>query len=254
MFLFIVFLIILIYFFSLNPALGIVAIVAFILLMVITVQNSEEENKTRNQLAEKNRDKIKRKLEEISFNESKEIYLTLDSISPKMKIDTKNKQIAICNYYTNELKIIPYQNIIECQIVEDGATVLSGGVGRAIVGGVLAGGAGAIVGAATRKSKSVTNSLSLKIVTSDVNESLIVIPILESHTNRDSEKYKEAWQVAQTVYATLLGITKTVKQITPNQISTNPLAQIEMLSKLKNQGAITEEEYNQKKQELLSKV
>ena len=238
-------------------ALILIVIIAVFIVLAFYPQNSEHvfqnSNKPSREIIEQNREHISKELESIDFKESKEVYLTLDPVSPKMKIDTANRRIALCDYYKNTLKFIPYDNLLECEIIDDDTTVLSGGIGRAIVGGALAGEAGAIVGAATRKSKSVTNNLSIKIITSDLNNSLIVIPILETSTNRTSEKYKKAWEVAQEVHAVIVSIIKTnASSVTPS--TSDPLSQIEMLAKLKDQGIITEEEYYKKKTELLAKI
>ena len=239
--------------FSANPGLGAVMLIALVIFCAIAIQDSSNRTEAQKEQATQNQEQIEKRLEELNFKEDKELCLTLNSISPKMKIDTHNKQIALCDYNKDELKIIPFQNLLECQIVEDNTTILEGGVGRAVVGGALAGGAGAIVGATTRKSKDVTKNLSIKIITSDLNDSLIVIPILETTTNRESDKYKKAWTIAQETHATISSIIKTFA----NHLSVepiDPLSQIETLSRLKEQGVLTEEEFSKKKAELLSKV
>ena len=239
-------------------ALILIVVLAVFIILAFLPQNSDyvfqNSSKPSQEIIDQNQNRIYKELESISFKESKEIYLTLDSISPKMKIDTANQRIAFCDYYKNTLKVIPFKNILECEIIDDDTTVLSGGIGRAIVGGALAGGAGAVVGAATRKSKSVTNNLSIKIITSDVSDSLIVIPILETSTNRASDKYKKAWSVAQEVHAVIVSIIKTTSTASSAIFAPDPLSQIEILAKLKDQGILTEEEYTRKKAELISKV
>ena len=72
--------------------------------------------------------------------------------------------------------------MIECSIEEDGVTIESGGVGRAVVGGVLAGGVGAVVGAATRSSKPTTLSLSVRLVTRNLDRPLYKILIIKEAT------------------------------------------------------------------------
>lgn len=240
-----------------NPAIPvIVAVVGVALLFLLSQANIPQKDEEQDKI-NKSRERITKELESISFSESQEIYLTTDSISPKLKIDQIHKRIALIDYYKDEFKIIPFSNLLECQILEDNETALSGGIGRAVIGGAIAGGTGAIVGAATRKSKSIANSLSLKIITSDTQDSLIVIPILESATKRDSEKYKQAWNTAQKAHATIISIIKTSETASPSRLissSNDPLSQIEMLAKLRDQGILTEEEFSTKKAELLNKM
>lgn len=55
-----------------------------------------------------------------------------------MAVDRKKNKL--CFYYKLGLeKIIPFENIIECEIVENSNVLQAGGVGRALVGGFLAG-------------------------------------------------------------------------------------------------------------------
>ncbi|EPZ54444.1 hypothetical protein H477_3583 [[Clostridium] sordellii ATCC 9714] len=42
-----------------------------------------------------------------------------------------------------------YKDIIEFELLEDGESITKGGLGRAVAGGVLLGGVGAIVGGVT---------------------------------------------------------------------------------------------------------
>lgn len=45
--------------------------------------------------------------------------------------------------------IFRYQNLLDYELIEDGETITKGGLGRAVAGGVLFGGVGAIVGGVT---------------------------------------------------------------------------------------------------------
>ena len=131
---------------------------------------------------------------------------------------------------------------------------MKGGVGRAIVGGALAGGVGAIVGANTRKSKNITNSLQLRIITTDVSKSLYTINLIKKETKRDSIEYKQAINFANNVYATVMSIindnnNKGVKKMVQN--NEDFIEQLERLSKLKDSGAITQEEFEISKKKIL---
>lgn len=105
-----------------------------------------------------------------------------------------------------DMHTFQFNELLECSILEDGATVQSGGVGRAVVGGVLAGGVGAVVGATTRKSTAVTRNLSVRVVTSKLNSPLLTIPIITAETKRNSLEYREKMDFAQRVYATITSI------------------------------------------------
>ena len=55
-----------------------------------------------------------------------------------MAVDKDDKQLQF--FYKLKLdKIIEFKNIVECKIVENSNVIESGGIGRAIIGGVIAG-------------------------------------------------------------------------------------------------------------------
>ena len=123
---------------------------------------------------QKGREKeIRKKLKKENFVTSFEI-----SKDNGIKIDTKNKQFClIINKYKLktfsfnpsvdfDVKLIPYNHILSSKIIEDGETITNASTkttsmaGRALVGGLLFGGVGAIIGGVTAKSSSKSkNSL-----------------------------------------------------------------------------------------------
>lgn len=154
-----------------------------------------------------NSNTVNQNLSNKGFSTSNTISFTRYSNRFQVRIDMKNKQIAICTILPFEkTDIIKFSDIIECQIIEDSNTIMKGGVGRAVVGGALAGGVGAIVGANTRASRNVTNSLQIRIVTKNINSSLCTIDIITREINKSSDEYKEAMNFANKVYATINSI------------------------------------------------
>lgn len=131
-----------------------------------------------------------------------------DVVSPfTIYIDEPNKRVMLINRNTpSSRKIYNFNELVECSILEDGATICSGGVGRAITGAIIGGGVGAIVGASTRSSKNVTLSMSVRIITSKISQPLYEIPLITSETNRDSTEYKRKIAYAQEIYATITSI------------------------------------------------
>lgn len=140
--------------------------------------------------------------------------------------------------------------------MEDNTTIMKGGIGRAIVGGVLAGGVGAIVGAGTRGSSDVVKNLALRIITNDISNSMVMITLIKSDTKRDSAFYKNCLASAQGIYPTIVSIlnsSKTSKQTLSESIDSKSVShQIRELAKLKEEGLLTEEEFNKKKKALLN--
>lgn len=189
------------------------------------------------------------------------------SIGPQISndrvyIDENNRKVLVINLLTQEKHIINFEDIIECSILENGATVQKGGVGRAIVGSAIAGGVGAIVGATTRGSASQINSLSVRIVTRDIKRPLVELKLIKTASKRDSSWTKTYMHFAQEVYATIVSIIDSVQNSTEQRSSKNTPCStehkqnhsveiLEQLADLRDKGILTEEEFTAKKQSVL---
>lgn len=94
------------------------------------------------------------------------IFQATRRIDDEILFDDQHKILYIKqrDYY------FPYSNIMGYHILErTETTTKKGGVGRAIVGGALFGGAGAVVGAATRKKQTVSHTIrtGIKVIMND---------------------------------------------------------------------------------------
>ncbi len=231
-------------------------IIAYVLLC-LSNRNTKKENEEK---VENINNKMTVELNEMNFKPDK-IYkfdtlkVKIGGKAPEIQIDKNLKKIAICSYNdeSNYLKIIDFSDIIECSILEDNATVMDGGIGRAIVGGAIAGETGAIVGSNTRKAKNVTNSLILKIVTQNIEEPLIMISFISSEIERSENTYIEIMREVQELHSTLVVILRNNKQDV-NQPTDNYINKIEKLFEIKEKGIITEQEYNAQKDKILNSI
>lgn len=137
------------------------------------------------------------------------------------KIKTiKNINFAICSkdntlliyenlsITNNNLKYeaIPFNSIIECEIIEDNSTIMKSGLNRAIVGAAIAGTTGAIIGVATRKTTDVVNNLSIRIITNEVLNPHHEIKFVTETMNRNSDEYKQINNDVQEIYSSVIAI------------------------------------------------
>ena len=179
-----------------------------------------------------------------------------------MAINKEKKELYFL--FNDELdKLIKYESIIECKIIENSNVVNSGGIGRAIVGGLIAGDSGAIVGANTRKSKNIVSSLSIRIVTKEIDEPLYTLELLDYQIDTNKQLYanfyKQAMEFANNVYATIQAIINDNNNTnlieTKQELNfTNGLEQLEKLAELKDKGIITQKEFEESKKKILSKL
>ena len=185
-----------------------------------------------------------------------QVHLILDYDSRKMVFCKMKEQKEKGK---NDIFIIAFDDVIKCELLEDNTTIMEGGVGRAFVGGALAGEAGAIVGATTRESSDVSNSLKLRIITSDVENHLIVLDFINNQIKRSSHLYKSTFETAQEMYSLIISVTSKKEQsdkkeqINKSEISNNFKQKLRELKELLDEDIITKEEYDIKRGELLNK-
>lgn len=84
---------------------------------------------------------------------------------------------------TSNVPVYKFSEIMDYELIENGNPIVKGGgVGKAVVGGLLFGGAGAIVGASTaqRASKTVVDTMKLKITINNPYNDFVEIDFLQS--------------------------------------------------------------------------
>lgn len=151
--------------------------------------------------------------------------------------------------------VFHYSDVISFELIEDGESITKGGVGQAVAGGMLFGDVGAIVGGVTgtRKTKKVINKLNLKIITrhpilSDIH--LAFLPMGSVKTGSSAYKgciYKA--QKCMSELARMIDETEANSQNKTQQVSSAD--EILKYKQLLDCGAITQEEFDAKKQQLL---
>ena len=137
---------------------------------------------------------------------------------------------------------------------EDNETVLKGGVGRAVVGGALFGGVGAVVGATTRKSKRIVNSLYIRISTRSVG--MLKIVFIRCETPMDSFTYRVSKDFADKIISQLETIADSNKNNAPGTGNNNSAFVADELFKLKqllDMGVLTKEEFESQKKKILNR-
>lgn len=152
-----------------------------------------------------------------------------------------------------------YSDLVSYEYQEDGGTVVSGGVGSAVVGGALFGSVGAVVGAATGKKKlaDFVNSMKIRLTVKDMNNPTEYIDMnpVRIRMKRSSGQYRKNLEETQEILSCLeLIIRENQKSLSASENSKPADAADEILKykKLLDAGAITQEEYEAKKKQLLN--
>lgn len=183
-----------------------------------------------------------------------------------IRVDNYNKRFKI----TGDKEWYSFSNLVNYELYENNSVMQKGGVGRAVVGGVLFGGVGAIVGAQTRKSQNIVDSLYIRLTLKSTGMRKIVF--INTKTDRDGIFYSMERKNADKVISELdlimaknQEVTQPVLQVqTQPDSPTPPPAQTEQqvvsvadellkLKQLLDMGVLTDEEFNQQKQKLLNR-
>lgn len=152
-----------------------------------------------------------------------------------------------------------FQDLIDFELLSNGVKLADGNsLLGAAVGGMAFGGFGAVVGSGfgSKTVKDVCKSLSIKVVFNDLNNPNEYINIITSDTKTDSNEYKAMFNIAQECLSLLVVILKNNQEKNnTNSSSANQVSsvadEIKKYKELLDIGAITEEEFNSKKKQLL---
>lgn len=168
--------------------------------------------------------------------------------------DEQGKFRVLTNYASTYGMIYDYKDIISFELLQDGESITKGGIGSAVGGAILAGGVGAIVGGVvgTKRNEGISTQLLIKITLRGQQNSLTYIGFITRKTPKKSPKYQYAFQGAQRVLSELQRIVDDEHPEAKRSVEQKSNAdQLLEFKKLLDAGAITDEEYNLKKKELL---
>lgn len=184
--------------------------------------------------------------------------------------DDVNKFVAIVT--PTKIHVLRYEDIVSISYEENGTDIYNKSLGRAVVGGLLFGGVGAIVGSNTAKTqqKKEVRKMSIKILLKSTSNTTIILKIyeagldgnlLETKNTADRLHYeglmkevkgiKDIFSIIIDIADKNLARQKTVKVIQPT--STSSVAdELMKLAKLKDAGVLSEEEFDIQKRKLLN--
>lgn len=193
---------------------------------------------------------------------------SFDEKNQKMVLVNKKESNSSVDLFIREFN---YDDIISVELIEDGVSIysksMSRTIGGTIIGGALAGNAGAIVGglSGSSKEKKKTKSLKLKISLRDIKHPSFTFIFFENERGYESDNYfyKHFYEKAnklKDIFAVVLDKSKqnkekTVEQISEQERTGNDTSVVDKLSKLAallEKGLITEEEFKEQKIKLLS--
>ena len=185
----------------------------------------------------------------------------------RIDIETQKKLLGAYSYYESESVVLKFEQILDFEIFENGNSVVSSKTGSAIVGGLLFGGLGAIAGASgSRIISDNCKTLKLNIYTTDVANSVITLDLLDRGIEKNSAEYENIKDTINKMIGFLKiaresnrqaerkedkkVIVENIEDINQN----NNLSKLKELAQLKEQGIITDKEFEESKKKILSKI
>lgn len=149
--------------------------------------------------------------------------------------------------------VFKFSDLISYELLEDGESVTKGGLGSAIVGGALFGGVGAIVGGGLgKKQKSFCTSMGVMVSVNHPFFSTFQITLISGQTKTGSIIYRTAKDTANKLVALFSVISNYASSSSEAVVGTLSAAdEIKKYKELLDIGAISQEEFEQKKKQLL---
>lgn len=167
-----------------------------------------------------------------------------------IQIDENNKLFALSG------NLFEFKNLLSFELLEDGAAVTKGGLGRAVAGGLIFGGVGAIVGGITggKKAKNICNSMKLRVSLKNAHTDVVYITFISSETKTNGFLYEIAQNSAQeciTALELINDINQSAQYQSPSAQQTSSADEILKFKSLLEQGIITQEEFDATKRQIL---
>ena len=193
----------------------------------------------------------------LSENSNAKTFLPTKKIGNFMAIDEKSKLIEFKE--TLGKRTINYCDILDYELIEDDSSIIKGGMGKSLAGGILFGGVGAIVGSNGKKtSKPTIEKMQLIIRIKSMSNSTITIKLISSSTKKSSIIYTSAFSQAQEAISTLAIIigennSNNENETQPQQVIQQSSAadEIAKFKGLLDSNIITQQEFDAKKKQLL---
>jgi len=147
-------------------------------------------------------------------------------------------------------------DIINYELIEDGTSVIKGGIGSAMIGGAFLGMPGALLGGMTGQRKIIDKCTSLKITVNNLSAPTEYIEFISGSINKNSSFYKMYLDQAREIISSLEIICKENEKDDHQAQESMPVKdeteEIRKYKQLLDDGIITTEEFEAKKKQILN--
>lgn len=186
----------------------------------------------------------------------------------EMNIDSTHRELALYSYFESVSAILKFDEVLDFEVEKNGNSIISSRMGSTIAGGIFFGGLGAMAGASgSRSIDKKCSTLKLKIYTNNISDSVIVLDFLEDEIYEGSSKYEEIIDAINKMIGFLKIARENnrqkerkedkkviVENVDDIKTDNDNFSQLEKLAELKEKGIITEQEFEEGKKKILSKL
>ena len=234
------------------------------------IQNDKVRNINLLELKEQNTELLKNLKD---FNVTKKYA---DDYSLLIAIDDKKNKLAVKLNSSKKITTYSYNDILSCEIIEDGVSIYKKSttrtVGGAVLGGVLAGGAGAIVGGLSGKQSKEKEykKIQLKLIMKDIQNPNIFLTFFDyqkvepnrkkgikeselvvGEILKNSKSAVNEWKDIFTIIIDKIDTESNSSSEKKSNSNSSVSDELLKLNELKEKGILTEEEFNEQKKKLL---
>lgn len=215
---------------------------------------AQEKVKAEKQLVKDNEKRQEKMIDELCKSNYKEVAHNKLMFNDELEILGFNKGILLPK------NALPYSEIVDYEIHQNGSSVSRGSINlaRGAGMGLATGGLGLIVGLATggkKKTKEVSEKIEIFIKTNDPNNPTYMLVTSAKKLKTDSKQYQQDYKDTQDIAAALDRIIRMNEERQAEQpqqdSSSDPLEEIAKLKQLLDMDAITQDEFDAKKKQLL---
>ena len=175
-------------------------------------------------------------------------------------VDDQHQKVLSYDPKYDRNEVVSYKDLIEVQILENNTPVEQkcsalGAAGRAIVGAGIAGTAGAIVGGLSGKTTTVSEvNIKVKILVRDQTFPSIIINCFDGTTEAPilSKCKEDAHKIFDLCSVIIDRCEKAGRKATKHTENDDMIKKLEKLGELRNNGILTEDEFNQEKKKILN--
>ncbi|GIK24692.1 MAG: hypothetical protein BroJett006_09380 [Betaproteobacteria bacterium] len=178
----------------------------------------------------------------------------------------RNLVCLIDNHQSNmSYRIVPYKDLLSCEIFEDGSTVTktmrTSQIGGALVGALALGGVGAIIGGLSGKTKTTgkIKRVDLRITVNDTQNPHHDVNFISHETQKGGIVYDHAIKEARQWHGLIEVLIKRADQEDQERVgmatalrSISLADELKKLAELRNSGVLDDEEFQQQKTKLLN--